>query len=162
MTARRFVGLAALVLVVAVAGCSRNTTVNSSDGSKSSEAPKPLVALARPRIPDVPVPIGFKIDKGRSRTFEAAGLRYADHVYKGRADGLAVRDFYSRHMPINRWVLVTRMMVQGEITLDFEKETERCRVVIAKGSWFHRTNIKVQLWTSGRIVGPAVATANKR
>jgi hypothetical protein len=43
------------------------------------------------------------------------------------------------------------MFVQGENIMDFEKDTERCRIVVTDGNWLHPTTIKVQLWTSGRI-----------
>ena len=91
-----------------------------------------------------------------SGNFSAAGARYVDHVYKGRADKFAVGRFFKRQMPINRWALVTDMFVQGDIMLDFEKDTERCRVTITDGS-FGATAVKVAMWTSGRIRPPTGA-----
>jgi hypothetical protein len=110
-----------------------------------------MVALSNPPIPDLPIPLGFDLDESHSRSFSAAGARYIDHVYKGREDRFAVARFYKRQMPVNRWTLVTDMYIQGDIMLDFEKESERCRVIVTKGSLWHPTYIKVQLWTSGRI-----------
>ena len=94
---------------------------------------------------------GTQVDEGRSRDFAAAGARYVDHVYKGGADKFSTARFYKRQMPVRRWILVTSLFVQGDVMLDFEKETERCRVVITKSGLFRRTRINVQLWTSGQI-----------
>lgn len=144
-----------LVLAAAMlaAGCGNKTqTVDASGGAPRVVEPFPeLWAQARPPIPDLPMPVGFDLDEGKSRSFAAAGARYVDHVYHGGADKFAVARFYKRQMPNNRWTLVTDMFVQGEIMLDFEKDTERCRVVVIKGGLFHASKIKIQLWTSGRI-----------
>ncbi len=147
------VALASAMLLV---GCNNNPqAVDSSSGAyREVSLPAELVAKARPWVADVPVPIGFDLDEGRSRNFAAAGARYVDHLYKGKANKFAVYRFYKRQMPISRWVLVTDRFAQGDITLDFEKETERCVVIISKGNIWHRTNVKVQLWTSGRIETP--------
>lgn len=156
MTLRILLASLFVAPVLLLAGCNSNSAPGATAGGAYREVslPPELVARARPRIPDLPVPIGFDIDEGRSRDFAAAGLRWVDHVYKGKANKFAVQRFYERHMPIARWVLVTYRFVQGEITLDFEKETERCVITVAKGSLFHPTYIKVALWTSGRIETP--------
>ena len=90
------------------AGCNQSGTVESSGGAlRQVSPPLELVARAHPPIVDLPVPIGFDLDEGRSRNFAAAGARYVDHLYKGGSDRFAVARFYKRHMPISRWVLVT-------------------------------------------------------
>ena len=156
MTAPRLAACLLMVLGLVVAGCNRSNTVESSGGGmREVSAPLELVAQARPPILHLPVPIGFDLDEGRSRNFAAAGARYVDHLYKGGSDRFAVARFYKRHMPISRWVLVTDMFVQGDVMLDFEKDTERCRIIASKGSLMHSTYIKVQLWTTGRIQSPA-------
>lgn len=148
--------IAAAMLLAA--GCNRTQTVDASSGAPQMVEPMAeLIAQPRPPIPDMPVPIGFDLDEGKSRSFAAAGARYIDHLYKGRSDRFAVARFYKRQMPVNRWTLVTDMFVQGDIMLDFEKETERCRVIVTSGSLFHSTYVKVQLWTSGRIESPQPA-----
>lgn len=138
---------------LSLAGCNGQSQSPETDGGTYREVSTPtgLIAKARPTISDVPVPVGFDLDEGRSRNFAAAGARYVDHVYKGNADKFDVRRFYKRHMPISRWVLVTDMFVQGDIMLDFEKQTERCRIVATKGNLFNPCYVKVQLWTTGRI-----------
>ena len=142
-------------LCVAPVGCESSQSAGVSTGSSAPVGPIPeLVAMARPPIADLPVPIGFDLVESTSRNFAAAGARYVDHVYKGSADKFAVGRFYKRQMPLERWALVTDMFVQGSITLDFEKDTERCRITVTDGSWFHRTRIKLAVWTSGRLPVP--------
>jgi hypothetical protein len=139
-----------------LAGCNSSNTVDSSGGAmREVSAPVELVAQAIPPVADLPVPIGFKLDEGRSRYFAAAGTRYVDHFYKGGADRFAVGRFYKRHMPISRWVAVTDRFVQGDIILDFEKDMDRCSIIVCKGSLFHSTYIKAKLWTAGRIQAPS-------
>jgi len=141
---------------VLVLGCTRTETIDSSSGApRQMQAASDLVAQARPPIPDVPVPIGFELDQGKSRNFAAAGQRYVDHVYKGGSDKYAVARFFKRQMPVSRWTLVTDMFAQGNITLDFEKQAERCRITLYDGSLLHPTKFKVQLWTSGRVSTPS-------
>ncbi|MHC4717251.1 MAG: hypothetical protein ACYS5V_09795 [Planctomycetota bacterium] len=156
-TTRTFLTLA---LAACLGGCTEQTsTFESADGrNRRLDLPPELFAQARPPIPDLPLPVGFSLDERRSRNFAAAGARYVDHFYKGRADKFAVGRFYKRNMPVCRWVLVTDMFVQGDIMLDFEKQTERCRVIVAKGDLFNTVHVKTQLWTTGRIHGPAAAT----
>ena len=148
-----FVSVAILAFAV---GCGGTQTIDASSGAPRKIEPMyDLVAKSRPVISDMPIPIGYSLDEGRSRTFETGVARYVDHVYKGGSDKFAVARFYKRQMPINRWALVTDMFVQGDVMLDFEKETERCRIIITDGNLFHKTNIKVHLWTTGRIEAPA-------
>jgi len=147
--------LTAAALLLAAAGCNDSgqpTDLLSGGLAKVGPIPE-LVAMNRPPISDLPIPIGFDLKEGKSRNFTAAGARYVDHVYRGSPDKFAVGRFYKRQMPINRWTLVTDMFVQGDIMLDFEKDTERCRITITDGS-FGSTVVKVALWTSGRIRPP--------
>ena len=149
-------GLSWLVVAASLAGCSQQAQPMPAAGDPPGVpgAVPELVGLARPPIADLPVPLGFSLRESKSRNFTAAGARYIDHVYNGSADKFAVARFYKRQMPISRWTMVTDMFVQGDIMLDFEKDTERCRVTITDGGLFNSTVIKVALWTSGRIVPP--------
>lgn len=152
MRLKTFAGIALVVLLTA-AGCNNSpTTVDTSSGApRQVPASTELVAMSQPYVPDLPVPVGFKIDEKKSRDYALAGARFVDHVYKGSGPKLAVKRFYEKQMGFNRWVLSTAMFVRGEVMLDFEKENERCRIIIADGSWFNPVYIKVQLWTSGPL-----------
>jgi len=144
----------------ALAGCKGGSENVAAGGGQAGSVSgvQMLVPQARPPIGDLPVPIGFKLDENKSIDFIVAGSRFANHTYKGNADKLMVKRFYERQMPINRWTLTTAMFVGGDINLDFEKETERCRIIIKNGSIFHKTYILVRLWTSGPIRLPTTPT----
>jgi hypothetical protein len=148
-----------LILVAGMAlagGCNNGSQTVMDPGGTPREvaATRALVARAIPPIPDLPVPVGFKLDEGRSRNFRGGSARYVDHVYKGGADKFAVARFYMRQMPIQRWALVTDMFVQGDVMMDFRKESESCRVIVSGGGTLSSTKIRVTLWTSGRIQDP--------
>ena len=149
--------IAAGLLWSAGCGGGDGRTIDASSGAPRQIAPMAdLVARARPPIPDLPVPIGFKLDESESLDYALAGARFVNHKYKGKPDKFTVKRFYERQMPINRWTLTTAMFAGGEIMMDFEKETERCRVSISSRSLlnlFRRTHIYVRLWTSGPIQG---------
>ena len=141
---------------VVVAGCNGGSggIGNTRDGPRDVVMTTELAVRATPPIRDLPVPVGFELDEGRSRNFRGGTARYVDHLYKGGADKFAVMRFYMGQMPIQRWVLVTDMFVQGDVMMDFRKESECCRIIVSDGSLFSRTYIKITLWTTGRIQSP--------
>ena len=152
-------------VVLAVGGCVSRQSSTASGGStpQELEPPPDLVAQTRPPIADLPVPVVFDLDQGKSRSFEAAGARWIHHVYYGRADKFLVKRFYERHMPICRWAMVTDMFLTGVIQMDFEKETERCRITIAESGMFSSLQVTVAVWTSGPLrSGPAVGDSRKK
>ncbi|MCE5325008.1 MAG: hypothetical protein LLG01_01190 [Planctomycetaceae bacterium] len=150
---------AAGILFLAGCGSSTNTTTTMSptddDGRLDDAVLVPdLIPLATSPIPDVPVPMGFKIKEKQTLEFGAGSARYLEHVYKGRADKWELNRFFRQQMQANRWQFVNYLVTDGEFTLEFEKDTERCRVMIADGSWYnviHPTSITVRLWSTGPI-----------
>ena len=148
--------MCAVVALTMCVGCQDDPpAIDASTGAPRQAPPvTELVAQSRPPVPDVPVPIGFRLDQGASRDYAPGGARFVDHTYAGGANKLAVKRFYQRQMPISRWVLTMAKFVRGDITLDYEKDTERCRITISDGSLWRRTYIKVDLWTSGRLRTP--------
>lgn len=137
-----------------LAGCNGKTST-----APNTPAPQalPLMDLPRqsnPPVADLPIPVGFKEDESQNRLLHTGMGRFVDHLYKGGADRYAVVRFFKREMPVSRWTEVTYMQTQGEHALDFEKGTERCRIRIFKGSWFHPTYIEVRVWAVGRIEPP--------
>lgn len=154
MNGRRFAGvLLAVVACVIIAGCNRENKLDGSDEARKS-SPIELVAMPRPPVPDLPVPIGFDLDQDRSRNLAAAGIRWVDHLYKGKADKFAVARFYRRQMPLTRWTLVTEIFSKGDLKLAFERQADRCHITIYDGSLFHPTYVHVELWTAGRVTQP--------
>lgn len=146
-----------IVAVIGLSGCQNNSSpVDVSSGApRQAQSIPELIAQGQPPIPDFPVPMGFKLIENKSRDYALPGARFVDHVYKGSKNKITVKRFYERQMPINRWTLATAMFVRGDIVMDFEKETERCRLNITDGGLFGPTYIKVQLWTSGRVQSPS-------
>ncbi len=154
MMAKRLILVMMVVGLVAVGGCNFGSSPRQSRSSLESGKLMPLpelTAVQRPPVPDLPVPFGFKLDESDSRSFAEAGNRYVDHIYKGSSDKYTIARFYKRHMPICRWTLVTDMFIRGDITLYFEKEGERCRIVINEGGWFSSASVEAQVWTRGQI-----------
>ena len=132
-------------VLVSAGGC-----VRVQDNGKN--AAPPLVAVARPPIADLPVPKGFRLDP-KSRTIAQVGIRLAEHHYRGLADKFALSRFYKRHMPISRWKLVTEALVDNKITLEFEKERERCWLTIVQGGVITPSRVTALLWPDGRRDG---------
>ncbi len=131
---------------------------SASGGMGTAGSPTSLARTVRPIIADIPVPSGFRLDEGSSRDVSAAGQRWIDHVYTGSADKFAVREFYLNEMSKYRWILVTKSFIQGQVTLDYRKDAETCRVIVADTSGlFERVAIKVFILTSGPIREPAGA-----
>ena len=158
-------GMAAVVAAVLLCGCGNSNTqvIDASSGAPRAVAPtQDLVGTARPPIPDLPIPIGFSLDEGRSRNYTIGSGRIVDHVYRGKGDKVAVKQFYERQMGIQRWSLVSAMFVTGDIALDFEKDNERCHIVIKDaGSWLSsKVEVGVTITTSARLQTPSVRKPN--
>src|SRR4051794_18015558 len=56
-------------------------------------------------VEEIPVPADFTLNEGRShhKALAAPRVRWVDHIYQGRGDPLAVRNFYVTHMPEFKW-----------------------------------------------------------
>jgi len=148
-------GVCVAAAIGLIAGCNKEPQqIDVSSGAPRQIRPVSELVAGAAWIADLPVPVGFKLDQGKSRNYSAGGFRFVDHTYKGKADKLAVKRFYERQMPISRWMLTMSMFVRGEIRLDFEKETERCLIVISDGSLFHPVRIQVRMYTSGQVATP--------
>lgn len=136
------IGLALLSVSVALAGGCTNSNVDASGE---------LIPQARPAIEDVPMPMGFKFDDSRSRNFVAPGMRVIDHVYTGSGDKFAVARFYRKQMAAGGWLVRPETNAQGVVTLEFEKETDICRVILEDAGMFkNNTEIKIQVYPHGR------------
>ncbi len=144
------------VVVSALSGCVNAQYAPAPAGASGGEGSIPaggpeLVAMTHPPIPDLPVPTGFRLDESRSRNFRGGSARYVDHLYKGSSDKFAVGRFYMRQMPIQRWTLTADRFVQGDVIMDFQKESENCQIMVVDGGPFRGSEIRVMLWTSGRM-----------
>lgn len=107
-----------------------------------------LVAIDKPLVHDLPVPVGFKFDEDASVGTDSGVDRRIYHVYWGSASKYAVSKFYERVMVTRKWRLIEESFSVGDQNLRFEKPGEKCRVRITSGSWLHPTRLELQLWTS--------------
>lgn len=138
------------------------STASSAAAIDDSGAPRSvgrpgLVPMARPPIPDLPVPIGFKLVESISRSYESAGARLIDHTYEGRESKYDVDRFYRKQMPLKGWTMRSTQMVRGEHLLRFVKDTELCEVRITSRDAFggQRTAITFNVQTQGQgEIGP--------
>ncbi len=150
---RKWIYVAVAAATLLILGCNKGSwTTNTTGGTPTEVSMYPELIASRPYVPDVPVPLDFKQVEKRSIDFGSGSARYVRHVYKGKDDKWDVRRFYEKQMPINRWSQVTYINEDGEISLDYEKGNERCRVMISDGDWFYPVRVTVRLWTSGPIV----------
>jgi hypothetical protein len=158
MMSNRAMGVLAAA-ALAVGGCDRQSNVvdASSGAPRMVESQTDLVAQGRPPVPDFPVPTGFELKEKESRSFAVAGMRNVEHVYTGWSDKYAVKRFYQRQMPTHRWVIMSDLVADGIVTLEFEKEGrgERCLVLIKPVDYllFQKTRIVARVWTSARAEG---------
>jgi hypothetical protein len=148
----------AAATVAALAGCQQNTTIDTGSGApREANAPAELVAQLKPPVPDIPLPLGFDIDQGNSRSSAGGGFRLVDYKFDGRPDKWAVGRFYKRQMPANRWTLETDNMIGGSIYLLFTNGKEYCNIVISDNPWwklFKPTRIALDIHPSGKLERP--------
>lgn len=135
--------LAVSLLAVVSAGCGDNK------GTVTRLNPRGV-----PYLEGVPVPNGFKLEKGESTDFESAGQRNARHVYSGFGDASRVRSFYQEQMPLMGWTRVSAQNVEGNITLRFEKKTEACTIEIRPTQFLDRTRVHVTVSPFDRSAQP--------
>ncbi|UCG33405.1 MAG: hypothetical protein JSU68_01995 [Phycisphaerales bacterium] len=111
-----------------VAGLALWLATGCTGAENSGQAPVRLSPSPLPHFADIPVPSGFKRVDERSMDLVSGSVRLVRHVYEGRADLMAVRDFYCEQMPVGRWREVNRRFEEGRFTLRFEKDNEGCEV----------------------------------
>jgi hypothetical protein len=83
-----------------------------------------------PRLPDVPVPAGFKFRPDDSMDRMVGGFRYIRHMYEGGAKVRQVSDFYRRGMPQLGWAKVEENFSSGRQRLIFEKGNDTCHLSV--------------------------------
>ncbi len=134
-----------LFCLVAAYGCT------TAEKNPSGE----LQAKARTHVTDVPVPNGFDLEEKRSRSYKnQGGLRWVDYLYEGRAEKFDIIRFYEKQMPVYHWDPQTTQTAQGQTSLDFTKEHERCRITVSGGGALSTTYIHISI-TPGTNIAPA-------
>jgi hypothetical protein len=116
---------AALVGLVGMVGLA---ATGCSKPNRAVEGPIRLSPTPAPYFSDIPIPSGFTRVNERSMDLVSGKIRLVRHVFTGKADLLALRDFYCEQMPVGRWREVNRQFEEGLFTLRFEKDNEGCEI----------------------------------
>ncbi len=88
-----------------------------------------VVGLARPLIPDVGQPIGFKALVKQSHATVDGSARKVKHVYQGRARLQDVIDFYRRNLTRFNWKTVSQEHQANGFVVNNTKGVERLRLL---------------------------------
>ena len=127
--------LAAIVGVggmMTIAGCSPKSGPQRTMGHSSAARVAPgkatkrvkigLVADPHSPIPDVPVPVGFRLDQSVSRSSESGDTRVIDHTYAGRAGNAEIQEFYLGQMKRYGWTLSASQRVHLVVAQQYRRE----------------------------------------
>lgn len=131
----RSLGVLGLLLLAAL-GCETGNwplRQQTDDGQPLSTSSAPgLVASDRPKIADVPMPVGFVAVPSRSNSYvPPAGARAVTHVYQGLATVADTTRFYRQHVPAMGWQFV-RERADGSIaTMVYVKGSEELMIQIS-------------------------------
>lgn len=115
----------AIFLVLLLAGCA--TWPKKGSDIKGEEAvlgTSPILKFA-----DIPVPIGFKLIRDKSFTFQNDATRVGLMRYTGRTNVDKVVAFYKEQMPLYNWNLVN-IVEYGTRILNFEKGNQSCIITL--------------------------------
>jgi hypothetical protein len=121
--------LAALALTV-LSGCGLYRKLFGDD-EKAPPPPSPLVTA--PDFSDIPVPRDFVQIPERSKVVVARNFRSGTLAYRGMLHQETLRDWYKQAMPAKGWSPVAPPAGEtgaGPYTLRFEKDVERCEILI--------------------------------
>jgi hypothetical protein len=116
-------------------------------------APMPPPAI-NPRLPDVPVPFGFKFDVERSYDRLVGSTRVAEHLYTGDATIQQVAAFYRLHMNTYGWTVKEENLSGGRQRFTFEKGADNCYISIWD-DWGTKVLIKVMAKGTKPVEPPA-------
>ncbi|HAG53009.1 MAG TPA: hypothetical protein DCL21_04390 [Alphaproteobacteria bacterium] len=117
------------VFAFTLAGCNFNkayvaptqkyTNETGQDG-KSAEEQQQLAAALLADFPDIPVPVGYRVDLTQSTSFYSANYSAGKITLIGSSPSGALFTFFATEMQSNGWSLVNKM--QSEVSvLNFAK-----------------------------------------
>jgi hypothetical protein len=112
-------------LIILLAGCA--TWPRGEARLEGEEAVLNIAPILR--FEDIPVPVGFKIIRDRSFTFQNDFTRVGLLRYTGRIPIDKVVAFYKEQMPIYNWNLAN-LVEYGKKILNFEKGNQSCIITI--------------------------------
>ena len=95
---------------------------------------------------DLPVPQDFEYVAADSFSAQGTGFRVGEFVYKGDADAFELIRFYRSQMPANGWEETRNLDIGSRAILFFQKEDERCTVIIRRSAMLRSSLVKISLW----------------
>lgn len=98
------------------------------DSPQPTGQPPAMSPRQHTMLPNVPVPIGFRIVPERSVARESGRLRVAQVEFEGRGQPDDVADFYTQYMPAAKFQLKQRRFDVGDYLMRFESDAEECNV----------------------------------
>ncbi len=116
-------------VVCVVSGCLIGALAGCNGGGGG---PTMLETRAQPYVADLPVPKGFSLKERDSEHYASETRRDIRHVYVGRADPIAVKNFYVRHMPAAEWEYLDETLQNGVHLLNYRKGEEHCEIRIER------------------------------
>lgn len=127
--------LAALLLPVLGCGYVKTPVVAFSDDGQylPRDVGDGLVAAPDSKIPDVPMPIGFKADRNKSHWTWNGRARTVYHVYQGHAKQGDAVEFYQRTLPDYGWSLVDIQSVADSAVVRYTKGPEQLAITTSQG-----------------------------
>jgi len=94
-------------------------------------------------VADFPIPAGFRVNEKNSRHRSYQGVRWVEHVYEGRQELQAVRNFYVTQMGHHEWKPTSDTLTEGGYVLKYKKGVEYCEVRITRAGWLGPTQVSV-------------------
>jgi hypothetical protein len=107
-----------------------------------TERPAASAPSINPRLPDVPVPAGFKFKGDQSSDRVVGGFRAVEHVYEGDSPLRQIAEFYRRQMPTHGWTQKEETFSGGRQRFMFTKGGDTCNISIWD-DWGTKVMIKV-------------------
>lgn len=115
------------LLSVTLVGCNLNKAYvaptqkyTESDGDQSEEQQQQLAAALLSDFPDIPVPVGYRVDLTQSTSFYSANYSAGKITLIGSSPSGALFTFFAEQMQANGWSLVNKMQSEVSI-LNFAK-----------------------------------------
>ena len=136
--------------ILAVLGLAGFVMLAHGCGESDNRTPMPAI---NPRLPDVPVPFGFKFEVDRSTDKTVGAARTAEHMYSGDASLTQVASFYRQYMGSYGWTLKEENLSGGRQRFAYEKGPDTCYISIWN-DWGTKLLIKVMTKGAGPVEPP--------
>lgn len=126
----------ALVAGLGLLGASLSGCQNYSGGPTTAraDATPPASPVQHRLLQNIPVPVGFHLNRDRSTARASGQIRFASCEFDGHSSADQVAAFYTRHMPSAKFVLKKESLEAGESRLEFQSDREECEVRIRETS----------------------------